>query len=109
MDSRGPDGAGARRQLLMDRLLGLVDRSVGRGEAVPDAQWEALGASAAGNPRSLELVARLRGVVAECNREIEARRASGADVAPLREAIVEYVRSTVAEKSRPAGGGETEA
>ena len=47
--------------------------------------------------------------MAECNSEIEARRAAGADVAPLREAIVEYVRSTVAEKSRPAGSGTPQA
>jgi hypothetical protein len=43
--------------------------------------------------------------VAECNREIEARRAAGTDVARLREGIVEYVRSTVAEKSQPEGSG----
>ena len=103
------EGRGARRRQLMDRLLALVDRSLGGGEAVSDAEWDALRASAAGHARSLELVGRLHGVVAECNREIEARRAAGTDVAPLREAIVEYVRSTVAEKSRPEGSGAPQA
>jgi hypothetical protein len=106
MVSGPPDGPVVRRQQLMDRLLALVDRSVGGGEAVPDAEWDALRVASAGHARSLELVGRLHGVVADCNREIEERRAAGADVAPLREAILEYVRSTVAEKSRaPVSGG----
>ena len=95
---------GARRQLLIDRLLGLVDRGMGGGEVVPDAEWEALCALAAGQPRSLELVARLRAIVAECSREIEARRAKGEEVDSLRRDIVEYVRGAVLAPARPDGG-----
>jgi hypothetical protein len=105
MGTPRPAGTGGLRQTFIDRLLALVDRGVGGGEAVPDAEWEALRASAVGTPRSLELVGRLRAVVAECNREIEARRAKGEEVDSLRQEIVEYVRGAVTEQSPPAGGG----
>jgi hypothetical protein len=99
MEGGGTDGPGERRRLLTDRLLALVDRSLREGQAVTDADWDALRATAAGHSRSLELVERLRAVVADCNREIEARRAAGADVASLREAIVDCVRTTVGGKA----------
>jgi hypothetical protein len=82
----------------MERLLGLVERSLGAGEAVPDAEWEALRSTAAGHARSLELVERLRTVVAECDREIAAGHLGEPDAAALRTAILDYVRRTVSEK-----------
>jgi hypothetical protein len=91
--------ASVERQRLIERLLGLVERGIGQGIEVPEGEWQALRAMAAGQPRSLELVERLRQVVADCAREIEARRQAGDDVAPMRQAIVEHVRTTVAAAS----------
>ena len=100
------DDSGARkgeasdeRQRLVERLLGLVERGIGQGIEVPEDEWQALRAMAAGQPRSLELVERLRQVVADCAREIETRRQAGDDVGPMRRAIVEHVRKTVATAS----------
>jgi len=109
MGTQGPAGTSGLRRAFVERLLALVDRSVGGGEAVPDAEWEALRASAVGTPRSLELVARLRAVVAECNRAIEERRAKGEEVDSLRQDIIEYVRGAVSAPSRPPGSGGRDA
>jgi len=91
--------ASDERQRLVERLLGLVERGIGQGIDVPEDEWQALRAMAAGQPRSLELVERLRQVVADCAREIETRRQAGDDVGPMRQAIVEHVRKTVATAS----------
>ena len=88
--------ASVQRQQLVERLLGLVERGIGQGIEVPEGEWQALRAMAAGQPRSLELVERLRQVVADCAREIETRRQAGDDVSPMRQAIVEHVRKAVA-------------
>jgi len=88
--------ASDERQRLIERLLGLVERGIGQGIEVPEEEWQVLRAMAAGQPRSLELVERLRQVVADCAREIETRRQAGDDVGPMRQAIVEHVRKTVA-------------
>ena len=94
------------RKRLIERLLGLVERGIGQGAEVEEGEWEALRAMAAAQPRSLELVERLRQVVLDCAREIEKRRLAGDDVAPMRAAIVEHVRSSVAAGPQAAGPGD---
>lgn len=97
-------GTSEERQRLIERLLGLVERGIGEGAEVSEDDWQALWAMAQGQPHSLELVERLRQVVADCAREIEKRRLAGDDVAPMRRAIVEHVRTNVAGAS-PAPHG----
>lgn len=100
-EQAGPGEAGGLRARLVERLLGLVERSVGRGERLPEAEWEALRGLASGHARSLELVARLEAIVADCVREIDARLASGEDVGSLRADIVAFVREKVAPAPLP--------
>jgi hypothetical protein len=99
MGEERPAEPTALRARLTERILGLVERAIGRGEALPPSEWQSLRALASGNPQGLELITRLEAVVRECEQEIEARRRGGAsngDLAELRAGIVEYVRQTVA-------------
>ncbi len=92
-----------RRGELTERLLGIVERTVGQGEALPEGEWEALRTLAAGHPRSLELVEKLQQVVTDCTREIDERKLSGGDLQQLRQAIVRFVRETVCPDPKGAG------
>jgi hypothetical protein len=94
-EQANPGARQGQRQQLLERLLTLVERSLNDTTQVPDAEWQALRTMAEGQPRSLELIARLQKIVADCTAEIEKRRVAGDDVGPLRSAIVEHIRATV--------------
>jgi hypothetical protein len=104
MGQERPAEPTALRARLTERILGLVERAIGRGEALPPSEWHSLRALASGNRQGLELVSRLESVVRECEQEIESRRRGGAsngELSELRAGIVEYVRQTVAPGASP--------